>query len=284
MSAPSFSFADRISKHLSLDLDKAKTTIFDELVKDIEMFTSQPVTGMLQLRNKHENSMKGDLWERFCLIYLGQTKKCTQVWTLTDLPVEVSKTLKLPRSQDNGIDLVGYIDGKGYVAIQCKYRSPYSKSVAYKNGQRIFTSAKVTWSSISTFVGLCAQTGPWYQQWIVTNCSGIGNRKIPRTAKDKSLCLKTFQGTAREEWIAIMKSFSGSHGYTELGVKSGETTKEPTLEELRSLRLKCFEHLLSPASSASLGNSIESSSEAPDKENKPSDKESQSIATNNNSF
>lgn len=250
-----FSFADRISKHLSLDLDKAKTTIFDEIIKDVEMYANQPVTGMLQLRSKNANGMKGNLWEEFCLIYLMQTRKCPQVWKLSDIPVDISKELKLPRSQDNGIDLVGYIPNKGYVAIQCKYRSPYSKSVAYRNGSRIFTLPKVTWNSISTFVGLCAQTGPWYQHWIVTNCTGMVSRKVPRTEKDRSICLKSFQNTSREDWISIMKSFSG-YSYEEKCASQNDDSKQLSLDELRLARLKRFETSTNPTDPVNPANEI----------------------------
>lgn len=238
----SFSFANVISRHLALDSDK----IFDELIKYIEVYTSQPVTGMLMLRSKNEKINKGRLWEEFICKWLIVTGKCEQVWKIANLPDDLSKELKLSKTQDSGIDLVGLIskhnNDESYVAIQCKYRSPYSKSVTYVNGRRLITAPTIQWTSIATFIGLCAQTGPWHQHWIVTNCKGVGRRKVPRTSKDHSICLKTFQATSKEHWIELYKSFSDVNNEKERNISQtlGEN-KQLSLDDLREARLKRFQ-------------------------------------------
>jgi len=244
----SFSFASCIAKYLSLESDK----IFDEIIKDIEIYASQPVTGMLQLRNRNSNQTKGRLWEDFVCKWLIVTGKCSEVWKIADLPDDLAKELKLSKTQDSGIDLVGcirYHNTQKYVAIQCKYRGPNAKSVTYVKGRRIITSATIQWANIATFIGLCAQTGPWHQHWIVTNCRGIGRRKVPRTNKDYSICLKTFQSTSKEHWIELYKTFSNNHEEKKIGEQliedsAKQETKELSVEELRLARLSFFDNKL----------------------------------------
>ena len=236
----SFSMSSVISKYLSLD-DTSK--IFDEVIRDIETYASQPVTGMIQLRNRNSNQIKGRFWEDFVCKWLLATGKCLEVWKIAELPDELSKALKVSKTQDSGIDLIGRPtkSTNEYVAIQCKYRGPNCKSVKYVKGRRIIGAATIPWTNIATFIGLCAQTGPWHQHWIVTNCQGIGRRKVPRTAKDHSICLKTFQSTSREQWIGLYKLFSNNSESSLILDENSVEQKELSLAELRLARLKKFQ-------------------------------------------
>ena len=86
---------------------------------------------------------KGDLFEELVKAYLQldpeYASKLMHVWLSSEVPILVSKKLKLP-STDQGIDIVAETHDGDYWAIQCKYRQN--------------TDHSLTWREISTFTGL----------------------------------------------------------------------------------------------------------------------------------
>ena len=90
---------------------------------------------------------------------------------------------------DNGIDIVCLkIDADGlekYSAVQCKYRKNITQTV--------------TWTTLSTFIGLCAVTGPWDEHIVMTNCKGVSRRTgVPKGPKDRTIAYGTFKKLSRE--------------------------------------------------------------------------------------
>lgn len=110
---------------------------------------------------KNNKEIKGDLWETFCINWLYRIKGCINVWKLGSkyhpckISDELEKKLNIPDT-DYGIDLIGQLPNYEYVAVQCKFLSSDS-------------TKKFSWQTLSTFVGLCAITGPWSEHLIITN-------------------------------------------------------------------------------------------------------------------
>ena len=78
------------------------------------------------------NKKKGDRFEVFtklCLeIHPTYKTQLKHVWLLKNVPANVQKYLKLPKS-DEGIDLIAETKTGDYWAIQCKYKSDETKSI-----------------------------------------------------------------------------------------------------------------------------------------------------------
>ena len=216
-------FQSLISKFLSTP----NVNIFDECVKEIELEFGKPVTNLCDLKKREDKKKKGDVWEKFCKEWLIASDKYKTVWLLQEwLSYCQSKnqsTLGLKTKQDNGIDLIGELNSGKLVAIQCKYR---------KNMK------KVTWNTISTFLGLCERSGPWGKYIVMTNGKGVTN-KIGRSPKDQSICLGTFRGTKRTQWLKMAGIFH-ENKLEEVQPKKKKMEKLPNLEELREIRLKKF--------------------------------------------
>lgn len=182
-------------------------TVFDGLVREIEAFSVRGVTDMRQLKLRDDKKMKGKAWEYFCKEWLLTlpSRRYSDVWLLAETPPEVLQLLQLTKI-DSGIDLVchvkgvphngntiGFSDQSGYIAVQCKYRGVGKSGVA----------KSLAWSMFSSFVGLCALTGPWQFGLIMTNAPGLGRKSVPVKNRFRSLCLGTFRKTAREQWLRI---------------------------------------------------------------------------------
>lgn len=182
-------------------------TIFDGFVREIEAFSSRRVKDMRELKLRDDKKMKGKAWELFCKEWLLTlpSKKYSDVWLLAETPPEVLQLLQLSKV-DSGIDLVcrvngashngrecGFSDQSGYIAVQCKYRGTGKSGIA----------RSLAWSMFSSFVGLCALTGPWRFGLIMTNAPSLGRKAVPVKNRFRSLCLKTFQGTSRDQWLRI---------------------------------------------------------------------------------
>jgi len=116
-------------------------------------------------------------------------RKLKNVWLLKDVPDDLLTKLGLKRP-DVGIDIVAESDGK-YYAIQCKYK----KHVSHKKNV-------VTWKQLSTFYALVLRTGPWAQYIVMTNCDYCRHMG-KKTAKDVSICLRTFQNITKEQWAQM---------------------------------------------------------------------------------
>ncbi|MEI7728541.1 MAG: DEAD/DEAH box helicase family protein [Verrucomicrobiota bacterium] len=86
---------------------------------------------------------KGDLFEQLVKAYLllepEYASKLRHVWLQRDVPSAVREKLKLPAT-DQGIDLVAETRDGEFWAVQCKFRQPTDRSLA--------------WREISTFTGL----------------------------------------------------------------------------------------------------------------------------------
>lgn len=213
-------------KHTLSILLAKDTNVFLGLVEAIEQYYSRPVSTMLEMRARDNKKAKGDVWEAICKEWLIACGRYEAVYLLHEVPDAIRESHKVKRV-DNGIDIVAKTK-TGYVAVQCKYR---------KKG-------KVPWTTLSTFVGLCAVTGPWEKHVVITNCSGV-TRRIPRGPKDASICLGTFKATKREVWLKMAGTYV-EHKLTPPGVQASETLVEdkveskPSVEELRALRLKHY--------------------------------------------
>ena len=100
----------------------------------------------------------------------------------------------------------------------------------------------VTWKHLSTFYALVLRTGPWAQYIVMTNCDYCRHMG-KKTAKDVSICLKTFQNITQEQWVQMCQ------------LEGQPTSTLPqaslTSEQLRAARLARF----SPQSAAGGGES-----------------------------
>lgn len=218
-----------ISKLLST-CSSENEKIFDGCIHAIEMEFGKPVTSMMDLKKREDKKAKGDIWERFCKDWLLASGKYVNVWLFQEwiLYCELNKknAKGLKSKQDNGIDLIAQTES-GYVAVQCKYRQDSSK--------------KVSWNGLSTFIGLCERTGPWQQYIVMTNCRGV-TRKIPKSKKDKSICIGTFRKTPRVQWLKMAELYI-ENKLEDVTPKKEEPKEEKklSLEDLRMLRLKVFD-------------------------------------------
>jgi hypothetical protein len=216
-------FKKTITKFLSIP----NVNIFDECIGDIELEFGRPVTNLCDLKKREDKKKKGDAWEQFCKEWLLASDKYKNVWTFQEWVRYCSENhlspLGLQTKQDNGIDLIAQMNTGGYVAIQCKYRKD---------------KKKVTWNTLSTFIGLCERSGPWTQYLVMTNGTGV-TRKIPKSQKDRSICIGTFRGTSRPQWLKMAGLFEQGQSVKE----NDAILKKPkhlTLEELREIRLQKF--------------------------------------------
>jgi len=181
-------------------LSKSNVNVFDEVITAIEYEFHKPVTNIQEMKFRQDKKRKGDIWEAFCKDWLLATGMYINVWLLQ----EYNQTFNINHSkQDNGIDIIAQTYIGEWYAIQCKYRS----------------KGKVTWKSLSTFIALCERTGPvingqvsipgsWGKYIVMTNTTGV-THKLPKTAKDKSICRKTFQNTSRDHWLRMIDKDQG---------------------------------------------------------------------------
>jgi hypothetical protein len=176
-----------ITKSLSSDVN-----VFDECIRAIEIEHGRPVTNLSDLKKREDKKAKGDIWETFCLDWLEATGNYKNVWLFKDWLVFCSEnqmdTMGLKTKQDNGIDIIAQTNKDKFVAVQCKYRKDMTK--------------KVSWNTLSTFIGLCERTGPWELFIVMTNGKGV-TRKVPKSKKDKSICIGTFRATPRTQWLRM---------------------------------------------------------------------------------
>lgn len=209
----------------------ANMTIFDGLVRDIEVFSSRNVTDMRQLKLRDDKKTKGKAWELFCKEWLLTlpSRKYSDVWLLAETPLEVLQLLQLSKV-DSGIDLVcrinsvphnasgcGFNDRSCYIAVQCKYRGTGKTGIA----------KSLAWSMFSSFVGLCALTGPWQFGLIMTNAPGLGRKSVPVKNRFRSLCLGTFRRTSRDQWLRI----AGLTTEYRLGEKDEEDSEDEDVDD-----------------------------------------------------
>lgn len=195
-------------------LTKSNINIFDEYIKEFEAYFSRTVTSVSEMRLRDNKKVKGDAWELFCRDWLLSTDKYNNVWLLAEYFQQHNLT---GSKQDNGIDLVAYTKDQKWVAVQCKYRK---------------LGAYVDWKSLATFIGLCERTPGFSTYLVMTNCKGV-TRKVPRTSKDKSICVGTFRKTPRVQWLKMTANYV-EHRLID------ENINHPDIVALRQLRLAKF--------------------------------------------
>ena len=195
---------------------KSPDNLFDAFISECQLFYDKPAHNLQELKQRKNTKIKGDIFEEFCVLYLSNIKKYTNVWLLKDVPEDILFNLHLQR-QDMGIDIIVEHNNEFY-AVQCKYK----KVVKSKN--------ILSWQQLSTFYALCLKTGPYNKYIIMTNCD-YTRHQGEKTNKDLSICLKTFQNITKEEWLSMCK----------IDCHQINNDEKPSLEKLRELRLKYYE-------------------------------------------
>lgn len=213
---------------LSSAIREMSSPSFDRFLQQIESYYGRQVSSLAEMRARDNKKLKGDVWERFCQAYLQAQGRYQEVYLWNQIPEEIRKRCRLTSRVDNGIDLLAETK-TGYIAIQCKYRGKINSTVC--------------WRTLSTFIGICAATGPYEKHLVMTNCRGV-TRKIPRGPKDRSICYGTFKNLSREMWLKMAGEWI-EHRLTEIPENlsdfSEKEKKKLSPEELRHLRLKYFE-------------------------------------------
>jgi len=209
---------------------RSPPNLFDEFVVECQRWYDQPAHTLTELRTRENKKIRGDIFEEFCVLYLLHVEGFTNVWRLQDVPHDILVQLKMVRQDssalstatgcaDMGIDLVAQ-KGDVFTAVQCKYKKP-------NPGKRTILS----WTALSTFFALCMRTGPWDKYIVMTNCDSA-RKQGEKTEKDIAICLKSFQGITKEDWIKMC----GTQGVA----LTPEQKRNPTPAELRQLRLAHF--------------------------------------------
>ena len=198
--------------------ENSDVPIFDRLLRRFEAYSDRKVSNLNELRHRDNKCVKGLAWEEFCKWYMLTVQGYREVWLWSEIPEDIRIQLKLKSRVDNGIDIVARRNPEtGWVAVQCKYRKKVMQ--------------KVTWTCLSTFVGLCAVTGPWDAHIVMTNCSGV-TRKVPRGEKDKTIAYGTFKKLDRGDCT------SKDEVQVVGGINAPRSVK--TSEEIRAARLARF--------------------------------------------
>ena len=187
------------------------------------------------MRKRDNKKIRGDIFEEFCVLYLKHVKNYEQVWRLEDVPEEILLKLSLKR-RDMGIDIL-CMNNDLFTAVQCKYKKHTSSR-----------KHSVSWKELSTFYALCMRSGPWEKYIVMTNCE-YANHMGKKTEKDLSICIGTFRGISKDDWIKM----SGITGQTLSNLVLPDLvlpdTKETNInipvltekEKLRALRLAYYD-------------------------------------------
>ena len=197
--------------------------LFDQFILECQNYYEKPAHTLLEIKQRENKKIKGDIFEEFCVLYLKYVKEYDDVWLLTNVPDDILLQLKMIRN-DMGIDIIVKHNNLFY-AVQCKY----------KKGNTIKKNI-LSWKQLSTFYALCLRTGPFEKYIIMTNCD-YTRHQGDKTSKDISLCLKTYQNIKVDDWLKMCNV----HGQV-----INNTTDEQLINnnidkiKLRELRLKYF--------------------------------------------
>ena len=153
--------------------------IFDDFVKKIS-YTPTSLKDM-----KIYTKKVGDMWEKFCAIYLEKIHRM-KVFTLKNCPLETLNLLHMKR-QDVGIDLIALDENDNYIAIQCKYRK---------------TCKTLSWRDVATFDALCMRTGPWHKCIVMTTSRFLKREGLSRN-EDIFWGKTHFARLEKHEWLII---------------------------------------------------------------------------------
>ncbi len=212
----------QIRNSIQTILREGSEGVFDELLKVFSQHYGRPSHSMVELREKANKKIKGDMFEHFALLYLEHVLGIT-AWLLEDVPEEVLAEVQLTR-RDMGIDIIGKDKLNRFYAIQVKYRSTSS----YKS------KIIVGWKQLSTFFALAARSGPYYQTIVFTNANGV--KRVGGVKKgDKSICIGSLRKIKVRHWLSMA-------GITGERVSKGKVRKL-SRSGLRKARLQA----LSPA-------------------------------------
>jgi len=185
--------------HLGSAVQCTHQNRFDYFIHLCQVQFDKPVNTMIEMRDRQNKKLRGDLFECFCQRYLERVygkDLFTHVWLWTDVPDDIRNTLGL-NLRDEGIDLVA-VDIKGrYYAIQSKYR----KIRPEKSKQF------VSWKSLSTFYALSYRIGKFYKHIVMTNLDGV-RHVTKKTVKDVSMCKKRFQNMTYWQWRSMLNDVS----------------------------------------------------------------------------
>lgn len=235
-----------LQKLLHTILLRSPSNLFDEFIIECQKIYNQPAHTFTELRTRENRKIKGDVFEMFCVLYLEYVKNYQKVWRLEDAPDEILQKLKLKR-RDMGIDIIVEHNNE-YFGVQCKYKK---HTVGRKNC--------LSWRSLSTFYALCLRTGPWNKYIVMTNCDYAKHEGV-KTEKDLSMCIGTFRGISKEEWVKMCEIEGDVLGNT-IGKEVPKIEKilepiqeiipkvkptkpinkdTPSLEELRLLRIAYY--------------------------------------------
>lgn len=203
---------------------KSPPNLFDAFIKEAADFYALPAHTLLELRERDNKKVRGDIFEEFCALYLKHVCNYDSVWLLTDVPDSVLSQLGMKR-QDMGIDILVGHNGDFY-AVQCKYKKPdpHKKTC-------------ITWKALSTFYALCLRAGPFQKYIVMTNCDYVRHQG-KKTNKDVSMCVGTFRKLSGGDWLKLCPQSANT-------IVTGPpiaTNKVLSVEELRQKRLQYFEN------------------------------------------
>jgi hypothetical protein len=210
---------------------RSPTNLFDEFILECQKWYSQPAHSLVEMRKRDNKKIRGDIFEEFCVLYLKHIKNYEKVWRLEDVPEDLLTKLSLKR-RDMGIDIICE-NNNIFTAVQCKYK---------KRGKA------VSWKELSTFYALCMRSGPWEKYIVMTNCE-YANHMGQKTEKDLSICIGTFRGISKEDWIKMCGLIGNTIQdkvdapvveNTNILISNIQTIIDPK-EKLRALRLAYYD-------------------------------------------
>lgn len=206
---------------------KETPCIFDRFLVQLSKYTTREANDIYAIKRRDNKRAHGLAWEKFCQWYLITTQGYHQAWLLNEIPTNIKQHLKIFGNQDNGIDIVAQrLENGGFIAIQCKYRARIDQSIP--------------WKSLSTFVGMCASTGPWISMIVMTNCKGV-SRKVNVPFGHSTIAYGTFKNLTRAQ--CTMASGTGQVAAVAHVMLPNPAYQPPmTMEEMRRRRLEALDN------------------------------------------
>jgi predicted helicase len=195
---------------------------FDELMAHINNSIAGEAHCLDDLSKMNNKKLVGDMWERFCALYLKNSKKFVDVFLWRDFPF--LNYPQIPKITDHGIDIICVTKSGQLVAVQCKYRHT-------KTGV-------VGWRELSTFYSLALKLGCFDELIVMT--SGKYVKYITRLDNETSLCYRNFSKLNSMDFLELCGC---SAKEIDKNVLPSETQKL-SLEELRQYRLAYYKNNL----------------------------------------
>lgn len=203
-----------------LILCSASPIPFQSFLDRIAVSTNKPCSSIHEFKRRSTKA-KGDIFEKFCVLYLEATGY--KAWLIKDTPDYVLQILKL-KPFDVGIDIVALKDNK-YYAVQAKYRQANNKKFNV-----------LGWKELSTFYAMCARSGPWEKHLVMTSCDYI--RRLNKDPKDMIINKKVFMKASKDVWKRMA-------GQEDIAVKRVINKAENSdKDDIRKRRADYFEKLL----------------------------------------